>query len=215
VTLGEQRAAFGLAAGRSARGESLRYYRLEMADAARRRATYDDLLQVPDHLVAEIIDGELVTSPRPAPAHARAASSLGGELYGPFDRGKNGPGGWVILDEPELHLHGQVLVPDLAGWRRERMPELPDAVAFELEPDWVCEVLSPSTAARDRADKVPIYLREGVSNFWLVDPSSQTQEAFKLDGTGYRLLGSWRGSAVVQVEPFGALALDLSALWSR
>jgi hypothetical protein len=93
-----------------------------MADAARRDATYSDLIGVAEHLVAEIIDGELVTSPGPASAHARAASSLGGELYGPFDRGKNGPGGWVILDEPELHLHDDVLVPDLAGWRRERMP---------------------------------------------------------------------------------------------
>ena len=197
------------------RGGSLRYNRFEMADPARGRATYDDLLRVPDHLVAEIIGGELVTSPRPAPAHARAASSLGGELYGPFDRGKNGPGGWGILDEPELHLHGDVLVPDLASWRRERTPELPDAAAFELAPDWACEVLSPSTAARDRADKVPIYLRERVSYVWLVDPLNQTLEAFKFDTTGYRLLGTWCGSAVVQVEPFAALELDLSALWSR
>ena len=131
-----------------------------MADAARRRATYADLLGVAEHLVAEIIDGELVTSPRPASPHALAASSLGGELYGPFNRGKNGPSGWVSLHEPELHLQNDVLVPDLAGWRRERMPELPDTAAFELAPDWVCEVLSPSTAARDRADKVPIYLRD-------------------------------------------------------
>jgi Uma2 family endonuclease len=186
-----------------------------MADAARRRATYDDLLKVADHLVAEIIDGELVTSPRPAPRHARAASSLGGELYGPFDRGKNGPGGWVILDEPELHLQNDVVVPDIAGWRRERMPELPDAAAFELAPDWVCEVLSPSTAARDRADKVPIYLREGVSYVWLVDPGAQTLEAFKREDVAYRLLGTWRANAVVRVEPFEAFELDLSALWSK
>src|SRR6187402_3256932 len=135
-----------------------------MTDERRRRATYEDLLQVPEHLVGEIVDGELVTSPRPAAAHARASSSLGGELYGPFDRGRGGPGGWIILDEPELHLLGHVLVPDLAGWRRERMPELPDAKAFELAPDWACEVLSPSTAKVDRADKVPIYAQAGVSH---------------------------------------------------
>src|SRR5450432_475118 len=186
-----------------------------MADPARRRATYDDLRAVPAHLVAEILNGELYASPRPSPPHARAASSLGGELYGPFDRGKGGPGGWILLDEPELHLQGHVLVPDLAGWRRERMPELPDAAAFELGPDWVCEVLSPSTAATDRADKVPIYLREGVSYVWLVDPLNQTLETFNLDGTSYRLLGTWRGNASVRVEPFAALELDLSALWSR
>lgn len=184
-----------------------------MVGTARRRATYEDLLGVDERLVAEIIDGELVTSPRPSPPHARAASSLSGELYGPFDRGKSGPGGWVILYEPELHLHAEVLVPDLAGWRRERMPELPDAAAFELAPDWVCEVLSKSTAAVDRADKIPIYLREGVSHVWLVDPASQTLEAFRLDGSAYRLLGTWRGNAVVRVEPFDAMPLDLSALW--
>jgi Uma2 family endonuclease len=115
--------------------------------------------------------------PRPASLHARAASSLGGELYGPFDRGRGGPGGWIILDEPELHLHGDMLVPDLAGWRRERMPELPDASAFELAPDWVFEVLSPSTAATDRAEKMPIYAREQVGQLWLVDPIAKTLEA--------------------------------------
>ena len=186
-----------------------------MADAARRRATYSEVLGVAEHLVAEIIDGDLVTSPRPASAHARAASSLGGELYGPFDRGKNGPGGWINLDEPELHLHGDVLVPDLAGWRRERMPELPEAAAFELAPDWICEVLSPSTVARDRADKVPIYLRERVAFVWLVDPGNQTLEAFRFEGSAYRLLGTWRASATVKVEPFDSFELDLSALWAR
>jgi Uma2 family endonuclease len=170
---------------------------------------------VPEHLVAEIINGELVTSPRPASRHARAASSIGGELYGPFDRGKNGPGGWVILDEPELHLQEHVLVPDLAGWRRERMPELPDAAAFELPPDWVCEVLSPSTAAIDRSEKVPIYLEAGVVHIWLVDPILQTLEALRLEGASYRLLGTWCGSVGVWVEPFDAIELDLSALWAK
>src|SRR4051812_33386454 len=173
-----------------------------MADPARSRAVYSDLNGVPDHVVAEILDGELFTSPRPAPRHARAASSLGGELYGPFDRGRGGPGGWILLDEPELHLHGDVLVPDLAGWRRERMPELPDAAAFELAPDWVCEVLSPSTAGLDRAEKMPLYAREGVSHVWLADPMARTLEAFELEAGRWVLLGSWRDDAVVNVRPF-------------
>src|ERR1700690_2368947 len=117
---------------------------------AKRPATYDDLFNVPAHLVAEIVDGELIPSPRPAARHATAASALGEELGPPFKRGRGGPGGWVILDEPELHIVGQIMVPDLAGWRRERMPEIPDVAFFELAPDWVCEVLSPSTAALDR-----------------------------------------------------------------
>ena len=186
-----------------------------MTASGHRRATYEDLLRVPEHLVAEIINGELVTSPRPASPHARAASSIGGELYGPFDRGRGGPGGWVILDEPELHLLGHVLVPDLAGWQRARMPEMPDATAFELAPDWVCEVLSPSTAAIDRADKVPIYARAGVGHVWLVDPILKTLEARRLDAGSYRLLATSRGDVNARIEPFDAVELELSALWSR
>lgn len=185
-----------------------------MADLARRHATYDDLRRVPPHLVAELVGGELITSPRPAPPHARAASSLGGELYGPFDRGRGGPGGWIILNEPELHLHGDVLVPDIAGWRRQRMPALPQGSAFELAPDWACEVLSPSTASFDRTQKLPIYARERVAHVWLVDALLKTLEVLRLDGDGYRIVGAWRGETVVQCEPFESLALNLADLWS-
>lgn len=185
-----------------------------MADPARRRATYDDLRAVPSHRVAEILNGDLYTSPRPSPPHARAASSLGGELYGPFDRGRGGPGGWIILMEPELHLRGDVLVPDIAGWRRARMAQLPKSSAFEQAPDWVCEVLSPSTASVDRTEKLPIFAREGVGHVWLVDPVLQTLEVLRLDGAEYRIVGAWRADAVVQCEPFEALSLRLADLWS-
>jgi len=186
-----------------------------MGDPAKRHATYEDLLAVPAHLVAELINGALITNPRPAARHARAASSLGGELYGPFDRGKGGPGGWILLDEPELHLRGDVLVPDLAGWRRQRMPELPDTAAFDLAPDWVCEVLSPSTAATDRAEKMPIYAREGVPHLWLVDPLAKTLEACRLENDRWTVLGTWRDDARVRVEPFAELELELAELWAR
>ena len=186
-----------------------------MGDPAKRRATYEDLLAVPKHLVAEILDGNLVTQPRPASLHARAASRLGAELDGPFDRGRGGPGGWLLLDEPELHLHGDILVPDLAGWRRERMPELPDASAFELAPDWACEVLSPSTAATDRAEKMPIYAREQVGYVWLVDPIARTLEACRLEHGRWLLLGTWRDDAKVRAEPFDAFELDLAGLWAK
>jgi len=186
-----------------------------MGDPAKRRATYEDLLAVPKHLVAEILDGNLVTQPRPASFHARAASRLGAELDGPFDRGRGGPGGWLLLDEPELHLHGDILVPDLAGWRRERMPELPDASAFELAPDWACEVLSPSTAATDRAEKMPIYAREQVGHVWLVDPIARTLEACRLEHGRWLLLGTWRDDAKVRAEPFDAFELDLAGLWAK
>jgi len=130
-------------------------------------------------------------------------------------RGRGGPGGWILLDEPELHLQADVLVPDLAGWRRERMPELPDAAALDLAPDWICEVLSPSTAATDRAEKMPIYAREGVTNLWLVDPIARTLEVSRLEQGRWVLLGTWRDEARVRVEPFAAFELDLAGLWAK
>jgi Uma2 family endonuclease len=188
-----------------------------MGEPAKRRATYEDLLQVPEHLVAEIVDGTLYTQPRPAPRHALAGSTLGGELSGPFQRGRGGPGNWIILYEPELHLHGDVLVPDWAGWRRERMPEVPDAAAFELAPDWVCEILSPSTASLDRVRKMPIYARERVAHIWLVDPSARTLEAYRLEAQGpdarWVHLGAWADDARVRAEPFEVFELELGLLW--
>jgi len=176
-------------------------------------ATYDDLLKVPDHLVAEIIDGELYTSPRPAPRHADASSGLAGALRGPFDRGRGGPGGWRILAEPELHLGGDVLVPNLASWRRERLPRLPAEAYFSLAPDWICEVLSPSTAALDRAKKLTIYARERVSHAWMVDPIAQTLEVLRLEGGRWTILSTSSSLTTVRAEPFDAIELDLSLLW--
>lgn len=121
----------------------------------------------------------------------------------------------MSLDEPELHLHGDIVVPDLAGWRRERMPEIPEAAAFELAPDWICEVISSSTEAIDRSDKMPIYAREGVRFAWLVDPMTRTLEAFRLEGVRWMVLGTWRDEAKVRVEPFDAIELELVNLWAR
>ena len=178
-----------------------------------RPATYEDLLRVPDHLVAEILDGELYTSPRPAPRHADASSGLGGALRGPFDRGRGGPGGWRILDEPELHLAADVVVPDLAGWRRERLPDLPETAYFSVAPDWICEVVSPSTASMDRVKKLAIYAREGVRHAWLIDPIARTLEVLRLENGRWTIISTAAGLDVVRAEPFDALELDLSLLW--
>jgi Uma2 family endonuclease len=186
-----------------------------MADPAKRQATYDDLLAVPEHLVAEIIYGQVVTHPRPASPHARAASKLGARLDGPFDMGEGGPGGWIILDEPELHLGGHVLVPDLAGWRRQRMPEMPDVTAFDIVPDWICEIVSPSTAATDRAEKMPIYASLGAPYLWLLDPGPRTLEVYRLEDARYVVLQTASGNAVLRAEPFDAIELALAQLWAR
>src|SRR5512147_766081 len=140
-----------------------------MTDVARRRAGYADVLAAPPNRVAEVVDGELRLSPRPGGAHTAAASALGDELGPPFKRGRGGPGGWLIVDEPELHLGSDILVPDLAGWRRERMARLPAEPFVTLAPDWVAEVTSPSTSKYDRTDKLRIYARAQVEWIWIVD----------------------------------------------
>ena len=178
-------------------------------------ATYADLEAVPPHQVAELIQGTLYVFPRPAPRHASAHSSLGMQLGPPFRFGDGGPGGWWILDEPELRLGGDTLVPDLAGWRVERMPELPETPYFPLAPDWVCEVASPSTAAIDRA-KMPVYAREGVKHLWIIDPIERLLEVFALTPEGrWLLLGVHHDDAKVRAVPFDAIELDLSKLWSK
>jgi len=179
----------------------------------RKPATYADLEALPAHVVGELIAGELYVSPRPASRHALASSVLGAKLGSSFHLGEGGLGGWFILDEPELHFGEDALVPDIAGWRRERMPEVPDTAAFELAPDWVCEVLSPSTSSLDRSVKLPVYAREGVSHVWLLDPKARTLEVFRLDGERYTLLGKHGAVARMRAEPFEALELELALLW--
>jgi len=184
-------------------------------DPARRRATYEDLLQVSDLLIAEIVDGELITSPRPAFPHAHAASAITQDL-GPFARrpgGPGGPGGWWILFEPELHLGADILVPDVAGWRRERMPVLGNIPYCEQAPDWVCEVTSPNTGRLDRVRKMAIYAREQVSHLWLVDPLLRTLEVYRLEGQRWVVAGTHGDVEVVRAEPFEALELDISRWW--
>jgi Uma2 family endonuclease len=190
----------------------------------RRRATYADLEAVPPNKVAELIRGTLYVMPRPAPRHAHTSSALGAKLSNPFGFGEGGPGGWWILDEPELHFPDpqpvepgdiEAVVPDIAGWRRARVPELPETAYFALAPVWVCEVLSKSTEDVDRSEKMPIYAREGVAHAWLIDPIARRLEAYTL-GAG----GRWskpeihEGAARVRLAPFDAIELDLSALWA-
>jgi Uma2 family endonuclease len=187
-----------------------------MADAARKKATYDDVLAAPAHVVAQIVHGALHLQPRPRLRHARSASALGDALGPPFNWGDDGgPGGWLILDEPELHLGEHILVPDLAGFRRERMPELPDEPYLTLAPDWACEVLSPGTEAFDRGQKVPLYASFGVNRVWLVDPAERTLEVLRLSGEPYALVHVFSGDTGVRAEPFDAIELLLGRLWAR
>jgi Uma2 family endonuclease len=179
-----------------------------------RPATYEDLMAVSDIMVAEIVDGELHASPRPAHAHTNAGSVLGGELVPPFHLGRGGPGGWRILDEPELHCGRDVVVPDLAGWRRERMPRKPETAYYTIPPDWICEILSPSTTRLDRGRKLAIYAREHVPHAWLIDPLARTLEVLRIENGHWSIMATHIDAEVVRAEPFADIELELSALWA-
>lgn len=178
------------------------------------RATYEDLLKVPDIFVAELIDGELYTWPRPAAPHLTVQKRLILTLAPGYEDGDGGPGGWVFYFEPELHLGDDVLVPDIAGWRRERLPFEADTVAFKIPPDWVCEVISERTGRIDRVKKLPIYGRYGVPYAWIVDPRQRTLEAYRLaDRARWLLLGVFGGETLSVIEPFEEITIPLSRLW--
>ena len=182
----------------------------------RRKATYEDLLKVPETLVAEILDGELYVTPRPASPHANAASGITGDVRGPFHREPDGPvqpGGWWILVEPELHLGADVVVPDVAGWRREKMPVLGNVAYFDQAPDWACEVVSPTTAGADRVRKMRIYARESVGHLWLVEPLARTLEVYRLENGRWVVASTHGGSERVRAEPFEAVELEITRWW--
>ncbi len=185
-----------------------------MSDTAiRQTASYDHIIALPEHVVGEIVDGELVVQPRPALHHANASGSLRELLGGPFRSGIGGPGGWWLLPEPELHLGADVVVPDLAGWRKTRMPRIPNAPWSDLAPDWVCEVLSPGSIHHDRVTKSAIYCRHAVGWFWIVDVRQRTIEAHELAQGRWSLIGTFGGNEAARIPPFDAVGLDLGAIW--
>jgi len=184
------------------------------AKTRKRPATYADLEAVPPNMVAEILGGELVTHPRPRPRHGIASFALGGELSGPFQKGgTGGPGGWIFIDEPELHLGDHVVVPDIAAWRRERLPTMPEEVGITVAPDWICEVLSPSTAIHDRTIKFDIYYSFGVGYLWYLDPEYKTLEVFGRGADHWHALRNFGGYDDVSAEPFDAISFSLGVLW--
>jgi len=184
-----------------------------MAEVITKRATYADIEAAPEGVIAEIINGELVTQPRPANRHNMTATRLIIELGVPYQKGLNGPGGWYFLFENEVKFGDDLLVPDVAGWRVERLVGLPETNWISLRPDFVCEVLSRSTEKRDRTAKGRIYANSGVPYYWLIDPRRQTLEAFELSGSDWHPIGSWRAAEEVRAKPFDSVPLPLSELW--
>lgn len=184
-------------------------------NAVLKPSLYEQLLALPEHVTGEILNGELYAMPRPSGRHGLAATRLGSDLAGPFDFGRGGPGGWWIITEPEVHFvrDKEMAVPDLAGWRRERMLSVPDDQRFEVVPDWICEILSPSTAKKDRVVKLPVYAHYGVAHVWIVDPLAQTLEAFALQEGRWTLIATLKDDDKVAVPPFDAVEFSLADLW--
>jgi len=186
-----------------------------MARAAHHKTLYEALEALPEGLIGEILDGQLHTQPRPALRHMLAASNLGAELIRRYSHGRDGPGGWWIVVEPEIHFarRTEVLVPDLAGWRRGRVPEIPDDAHIEVVPDWVCEILSPSTRSKDREIKMPLYARYGVAHVWLIDPAAETLEAYELRDAQWAQLGVYGADDTPAAAPFEVAAFRVGDLW--
>ncbi|MCG3173819.1 MAG: hypothetical protein GMKNLPBB_02024 [Myxococcota bacterium] len=186
-----------------------------MAEPARKIHTLDDLLHTPEGVKAELVDGVLHTEPRPAAVHAVSSTGLGMILGGPFQFGVGGPGGWIILQEQTVNFRGKYLVPDLSGWRVERLPEIPDEPVIEVIPDWVCEILSPSSASRDKVEKFNYYLENRVPWYWIVDPANRFIDVFRLEGERYVIEPPQLDGDKIRARPFDAIEIDLGMLWSR
>jgi Uma2 family endonuclease len=177
-------------------------------------ATYQDLVDLPPLYVAELVSGELWASPQPAARHCQISAVLFMLLGNPFQLRQGGPGGWVFFNEPELHFGDDVLVPDLAAWRRERLPPtVYDDAWIGVPPDWLCEILSPSTAKLDLHRKLPLYARVGVSSAWVIDPPEKTVKVLEAREGAWIQRATFSGNAIVRAPPFDAIELDLGLVW--
>lgn len=187
-----------------------------MPRAARPKTLYEKLEALPEGLNGEILDDQLYTEPRPAPTHGIASSNLAAELIGPYSRGRGGPGGWWIIVEPEVHFKHktEVVVPDVAGWRRERLATLPKRGHIGTVPDWLCEVLSPSTRSKDREIKMPLFARYAVPYVWLLDPATSTLETYELRRHELVQTGTFGPDSSLAAAPFDALRIRVGDLWT-
>jgi Uma2 family endonuclease len=184
-------------------------------DPARKVPTLADLDALPADVKGEIIEGVLYTMTRPRGQHQRTGLAIGGDLRGPFDRGRGGPGGWWIIPEPGIELpNTPEIAPDIAGWRRERLPVVPDDAAISVVPDWVCEILSPTTRRHDLLVKKPYYAKVGVAHHWLIDLPARALTAYRLESGRWLELGTYGDEHEARVEPFADVALDIASWWT-
>lgn len=187
---------------------------LTVMTAANKLATYDDLLAIPEDVKAEILGGELVTQPSPSFSHVKVQGGMSHYLGGPFDFDHDGPDGWWIVCEIDVRLSPHDIVrPDVVGWRRSRLSSPHGMRPVDVVPDWICEVLSPSTTKHDRFHKFRLYARHGVPYYWLVDPVARLLEANALDGGQWKNIGVFDETARARIPPFEAVELPVGRLF--
>ncbi|MEZ4220590.1 MAG: Uma2 family endonuclease [Polyangiaceae bacterium] len=167
---------------------------------------------------AEVIRGVLVTAPALLPRHSSVRGRLRRLIGGAFDDddGAGGPGGWWIFLEVDVRLSPHDIVrPDIAGWRRQRLPEPWDMRPIDVVPDWICEIISTSNAGRDRVTKRELYAKHGVLHYWIADPVARTLETLRLDPEAGHWVdaGAFDASGRARIAPFTAIEIDLSRVF--
>ena len=185
-----------------------------MSDPAKKKATYEDLFNIPENMRGEIINGELIVTPRPSRKHGYVAATLIEEVGPPYHRGRGGPGGWIFIVEPEIILGEHIIIPDVAGWKAERFPKEEEQNPISAVPDWVCEIISsPKGELYDRGEKMSIYAEYGVHHAWLINPAIRSLEAYRLESGRWSRLGVFGERKKVRVEPFQEIEFDLGDFW--
>lgn len=188
-----------------------------VTERARGKATIEDFYAIPeDQRFHELIGGEIVEKASPSGEHGDSQSGVIGAIKPPFQRrpGGGGPGGWWISTEVEVLLEtGDVVRPDVLGWRRERCPERPAGFPIKLRPDWVCEVISPQRAKDDTVKKLHLYHRIKLPHYWLVDNRDETLTVMRWSEAGYITVLSAERGETVRAEPFDAIELVVGTLF--
>ncbi len=185
-----------------------------MSEPAKKNRTYEDLHAIPENMLGEIINGKLVVTPRPGRKHGYVATTLIEQVGPAYHGGRGGPGGWIFIVEPEIILGKHIMVPDVAGWKSGRFPREEETNPISAVPDWVCEILSsPKGELCDRSEKMPIYARYGIPHAWLINPTIQSLEAYRLEHGRWSTLGVFGERQRAPIEPFAEIELDLGEFW--
>ena len=185
------------------------------AERQRPTTTVDEWLREPAEKRYELIDGDLIEKAAPDFSHGSAQAGLIAHLHPWFHQRDGGdrPGGWWIASEVDVVLDDNGFRPDIAGWRRERVPEMPKTRPVRVRPDWICEIVSESNATTDTIKKLRRYHQAGVPHYWLLDPATRTLAVYRHAAEGYQSVLVAEAGETARAEPFEAIELRIAALF--